>query len=202
MLKKKKIMFCFLKKSRRQLLSILFIAAIIFITIQFLIINNFNSTTTIAILTTDKTEPTNQNNVIINKILMNKIQTTSGGSSNEYRAKRISQFKIPLDSNNQPELVNLLPFYHRFNHFNNFSLYFIDDPALISTTTAIKTQKKSTFIGIESENRMIDLSLLKKDDIDLDHINLDNIKGINKMNKLLYKPDSDGYFKCLNSNVN
>lgn len=191
-------MFCFFKKSRRQLLSILFIAAIIFITIQFLIINNFN-TTTIAILT-DQTEPKNQNNVIINKILMNKMQTTSSdSSSNKYRAKRKSQFKIPLDSNNQPELVNLLPFYHRFNHFNNFSLYFIDDPAIMISTTAIK---KSTFIGIESENRMIDLSLLKKDDIDLDHINLDNIKGINKMNKLLYKPDSDGYFKCLNSNVN
>ena len=114
----------------------------------------------------------------------------------------MTQFKIPLDNDFKPELINLLPFYHRLNHFN-FTPYLIDEPVEYELESELSTKRMSTFVGIESQNRLINKNLLKNYEIDLAiyHIDLNTIRGINKDKKFLYKPGKDGRFKCLNSNV-
>ena len=166
------------KKSR--LVVLLTIATVIFISIQVLFFNSLKS-----VLTDSASNDIFLNRTIIIRQLVNR--------ETRKQSQKVSQFKIPLDEDNQPELVNLLPFYNRLNHFN-FTLYFIDEPAEIAKTS------KSQFVAIESENRLTDKTLLKKYDADLT-TDLKSFRGIN-INKLyLYKPDANGYFKCLNSNV-
>ncbi len=191
-----------MRKSR--VLFLVCIAATMFITIQFLIYHKLKSFVTDFSIGSRSESQLNENRIILSKILKSNqyIQSESTLHSKLSRQrKKMVQFRIPVDSDSNPELINLLPFYNRLNHFN-FTSYLVDEPDVYEVDSKLSTRRMSTFVGIESENRLIDKSLLKNYEIDLDiHIDLNNIRGINKHKKFLYKPGKDGRFKCLNSNV-
>lgn len=164
---------------RSRLILLILIVTILFFTIQFTLKSNLNDRqSNIA------TQSLNKTRLISNK---------PNGVSTKIKQRR-SQIRIPLDENNEPELRHQLPFYNRLNHVYNFSLYYIEESTEID-------KEKTQFVEIESENRLINRGLIKKYDVDL-AVDLDSVKGINKNKLHLYKPEADGFFKCLNSNVN
>jgi hypothetical protein len=120
-----------------------------------------------------------------------------------------NEMVIPLDSHYQPYLFHMLPFYHRINYVNFSrvmveSLVLVDDfnnfPKLVNTTQV-------TFVNIEDENRIKNKAILKDSDLvqlpnSEDKQEFNHIRGV-KLDKLhLYRPDSNGLFKCIDSNVN
>lgn len=179
------IKMALIKKSR--LILIICVVTILFFTIQFILKSNLNdrlNDTTRRLFLQDESN-----------LLLNKLSINNASRRITRNKQKISQVRIPLDENNQPSVENQLPFFNRLNHIYNFSLYYIEEP------NETPSRDETKFVGIESENRIIDRTLIKKYDVDL-AIDLQNVKGINKNKLFLYKPDSNGYFKCLNSNVN
>lgn len=82
---------------------------------------------------------------------------------------------VPLQkTDNQPPLVYLLPFHHKKNFFE-FKTVYVGDKFYPSSKTKIE-------LPINSQESKI-------------------FRGVNKIKLDLYKPDDDGMFKCLNSNV-
>lgn len=110
---------------------------------------------------------------------------------------------IPTDYNDKkPILLYQLPFYHKYNYFN-FSIITVEadtiKPILVNKTKTSKNQ----FINIELENRIVDVSMLKQYEFSTEKpVEAGkNLRGINLDKMHMYLPDSDGMFKCLNSNV-
>ncbi len=130
--------------------------------------------------------------------LISRLQNINNEFNQDTIYENVTELLIPLfGEQHQPSLFNMLPFYHKKNSFNfsvvNVIRYKQARPALHSVAD------KNQFLNIETENRQIDADRLKANiQDDSQYI---NIRGINKNDFELYKPDSRGLFKCLNSNV-
>lgn len=137
-------------------------------------------------------------------LLRQKSTSTDLLISNDFKwpaKQRLVEIDIPLDDRHRPYLINLLPFYNKKNYFN-FSTRFVlvDSDESQTTTTTPTTGSKGQFLNIESENRRISL----REDWTLTESKSNeqvSLRGINKQKASLYQSDSDGMFKCLNSNV-
>jgi hypothetical protein len=113
--------------------------------------------------------------------------------------ENVTELLIPLHGEQrQPSLVNMLPFYHKKNSFN-FTIVQVIRYKNANKPSPNAINDRSQFLNIETENRQIDTDRLRANSHD-DSTYI-NIRGINKNDFELYKPDSSGLFKCLNSNV-
>jgi hypothetical protein len=112
---------------------------------------------------------------------------------------------IPLDSNKQPYLFHMLPFYHRIN-YANFSHAMVESLVQVDDFSKLINTTQVTFVNIEEENRIKNMAVLKDSDlvqlpISENKQDLNYIRGV-KIDELhLYRPDADGLFKCIDSNV-
>jgi hypothetical protein len=100
-----------------------------------------------------------------------------------------SEILISFKPNGQPHLIDMLPFYHKNNHFN-FSSVYVYDYELEKIYSQRSGQKEPNRFVINEEHGRVQ--------------NIEqplNIKGIDIRKANLYKPDENGQFKCLNSNV-
>ena len=117
-----------------------------------------------------------------------------------YRNVSKTEYYIPLDVNRQPFLRDALPFFNNKNSYN-FSLISVIRTEKIDNSG--KEEKPSDFLAIEQENRQINSNRLSRN-AKLGGRKVEDyyrsIRGINKEKYELYKPDSNGLFKCLNSN--
>ena len=119
-------------------------------------------------------------------------------TTQEFKPNR-NEYFIPLDTNKQPQLIHILPFNNMKNILKNLNLVQVAE-----TNRKYEAVREDHFLNIESENRKIDadqLGLNNGNNKLRDNTYYLNIRGINKENFEFYKPDSNGLFKCLNSNV-
>ncbi len=139
------------------------------------------------------------------------IQTSNGVKNAKKVFKKVmkNELVIPLDTNKQPYLFHMLPFYHRINYVN-FSHAMVESLVLVddfSSLAKLVNTTQVTFVNIEEENRIKNMAVLKDSDlvqlpISENKEEINSIRGV-KIDKLhLYKPDSNGFFKCIDSNVN
>ena len=119
------------------------------------------------------------------------------------RAKK-AQIQIPLDEFYRPHLIYLLPFYHR-NSFFNFSIIYVNEQneqiKPDESRSPIKQNSSTDFLNIESENRVVDVNLLRTYDFEFSKAPDASLRGVNKDKMSLYLPNSNNEFQCLNSNV-
>ncbi len=198
-------------KNSHILISVFAVAAL-FTLFQVLFMNNFqnlfkrsslidskfvwiNNMKELGMRTTTTTRTLNSNNLEKNfkgKLKMNDFQTHV--TSKRQKKSKKSEILIPLDLNGQPHLMNMLPFYHKYNYFN-FSSVFVYDYELENVENIETNRKESNrFVNIEEEHRLVK-NLEKTNQGTLE------IKGIDIRKANLYTPDENGQFKCLNSNV-
>jgi hypothetical protein len=104
----------------------------------------------------------------------------------------VNELLIPLyGDERKPNLVNMLPFYHKKNSFN-FTL----------VQVSRLDHERPSDSDAPLDNRQIESMRLKSPSDRKDDSYYKNLRGINKQDFELYKPGADGLFKCLNSNVN
>ena len=191
----------------RKIKLFMLIAALglIFFTIQLMFSNKINFDADIDYAMINGINPKFNKKVIRNEnseILFQKIKTNG---KKRFKKVKVTELVVPLNSNQQPFLLNMLPFYHK-NHFLNFSHIMIDSLVLMDDIVENEKQQNSnnpTFLSIEEENRIKSKTVFKDSDIvELDiGENQPLIKGV-KLDKIhLYRPDSNNLFKCINSNV-
>ena len=119
---------------------------------------------------------------------------------NSANTKKMSKLMLPLDNDGRPFLNYSLPFFYAsmlYSHFG-FKIVFVDDPGAQAATIQ-KGQSSNDFVGIETENKILDKNSLRTYDMVNDKPS--SLRGINQHKAHLYQPDAGGQFNCLNSNV-
>jgi hypothetical protein len=186
---------------------------IIFFLFQFLFIFDHNLTNSHARRPNPRFDSysDNENNKLLSKIKNRIVWPSTNQPTTRKRlfkptnrAKK-AQIQIPLDEFQRPHLIYLLPFYHR-NSFSNFSIIYVNEQSQeIKSDEAIKPNSSrgyTDFLNIESENRVVDVNLLRTYDFEFSKSpNSVKIRGVDSNKISLYLPNSNNEFQCLNSNV-
>lgn len=146
------------------------------------------TTKTLGKLNAINSEKKNNNNWL----KMNNFQTHV--TNKKQKKTKKSEIFIPLDPNGLPHLVNMLPFYHKYNYFNFSSVYVYDYELEKAEIEQLGQKEQNRFVNIEEEHRLV------KNIENINQVTLE-IKGIDIRKANFYKPDENGQFKCLNSNV-
>ncbi|RNA30391.1 glucosidase 2 subunit beta-like [Brachionus plicatilis] len=108
--------------------------------------------------------------------------------SNKILVINKTEFLIPLDSNLNPQLIDLLPFNQQIFYFNKFKKIYVIEKNFPYENQSSEGNK---FLSIEHENRFIGSDKL---------LPVTKIRGIHKKNIFSYQPKAKNKFKCLNSN--
>lgn len=144
-------------------------------------------------------------------MLLSKLKQSEEESSTGKSVLNVSEIRIPLDSRLQPRLFYALPFHNKKNNeawFTNLTRVDVTRRAaplqLNRQLNQLLKSVNSEFLSIETENRIIDSGVLRASPIyneSYDDRYFRSMRGIDKQLFQFYRPDSNGMFNCLYSNV-
>lgn len=131
-------------------------------------------------------KPQNNNQKLNPKLY--EVKRVQAAKQDKFEQKILSinktEFLIPLDSNLNPHIIDLLPLNQEAGSLFKFEKIFVNKENFLI--------RADTFLSIEHENRIIGSDKL------LPEI---KIRGVDKKNQFFYQPTENNKFKCLNSNV-